>query len=127
MYLHLAQGVFLEENLLGLAPYFGRGDLNYNDIEKDVVKNLKKISGLKNVVTFQGSGSLAIEIALQNFVNGNILIIDTGYYSDRLNFILKNLKDNFKKIKKLTKFHGKISNLLKKNMIGYVPHQLKRV
>ena len=45
MYLHLAQE-FLEENLLGLAPYFGRGDLNYNDIEKDVVKNLK-ISGLK--------------------------------------------------------------------------------
>ena len=107
-------GSLLEENLLGLAPYFGRGDLNYNDIEKDVVKNLKKISGLKNVVTFQGSGSLAIEIALQNFVNGNILIIDTGYYSDRLNFILKNLKDNFKKLKKIDKISWKDFQSFKK-------------
>lgn len=107
-------GSLLEENLLGLAPYFGRGDFNYNEVEKNVLKNLKKISGLRNVVTFQGSGSLAIEIALQNFVNGNILIIDTGYYSDRLNFILKNLKNNFKKIKKIDKISWKDFQFFKK-------------
>ena len=93
-------GSLLEENIIGLAPYFGRGDLDYLKIEESVLKNLKKISGLKKIVPFQGSGSLAIEIALQNFIYGKILIVNTGYYSERLNFILKNLKYNFKKIKK---------------------------
>ena len=94
-------GSLLEENINGLGPYFGRGDSHYKKIESNVVKNLKKISGLKNIVCFQGSGSLAIEIALQNFVSGNILIVKTGYYSERLNFILKSLKKNFNKIKKI--------------------------
>ena len=92
-------GSLLEENILGLAPYFGRGDDDYLKIEKNVIKNLKKISGQKKVVPIQGSGSLAIEIALQNFVFGEILIVHTGYYSERLNYILKNLKYNFNKIK----------------------------
>ena len=94
-------GSLLEENILGLAPYFGRGDDEYLKIEKEVLKNLKKISGQKNIVPLQGSGSLAIEIAMQNFIYGKVLVVHTGYYSERLNFILKNLKYNFKKIKKI--------------------------
>ena len=94
-------GSLLEENIVGLAPYFGRGDLDYTKIEQNVLSRLKKISGLNKLVTFQGSGSLAIEIALQNFVYGKILVVNTGYYSDRLKFILKNLKINFKKISKI--------------------------
>lgn len=94
-------GSLLEENILGIAPYFGRGDAEYLKIEKSVLDNLKKICGLKKIVPFQGSGSLAIEIALQNFVYGNVLVIDTGYYSDRLIYILKSLQKNFNKIKKI--------------------------
>ena len=108
-------GSLLEENIIGLAPYFGRGDLDYLKIEESVLRNLKKISGLKKIVPFQGSGSLAIEIALQNFVYGKILIVNTGYYSERLNFILKNLKYNFKKIKKIEIASWKeIKNIKKK-------------
>lgn len=94
-------GSLLEENIFGIGPYFGRGDLDYLNIENKVLNMLRKITGLKKIVTFQGSGSLAIEIALQNFVRGNILVVNTGYYSERLNFILKSLKKNFNKIKKI--------------------------
>ena len=108
-------GSLLEENILGLAPYFGRGDDNYLKIETSVLNNLKKISGLKQIVTFQGSGSFAIEIALQNFIFGKVLIVDTGYYSERLNYISKNLKLNFKKISKIEKVSWKnIKNIKKK-------------
>ena len=108
-------GSLLEENIIGLAPYFGRGDVDYLKIEKSVLSSIKKITGLKKVVTFQGSGSLAIEIALQNFIYGKILIVNTGYYSDRLKFILKNLKYNFKKIKKIDTISWKDIGNLKKN------------
>ena len=40
----------------------------------------------------QGSGSFAIELMCYNFLKGNILIINTGYYSQRLIGICKNLK-----------------------------------
>tara|TARA_Y100000816_G_scaffold292381_1_gene287346 strand:+ start:8075 stop:9061 length:987 start_codon:yes stop_codon:yes gene_type:complete len=107
-------GSLLEENIIGLAPYFGRGDIDYLKIEKSVLSSIKKISGLKNIVTFQGSGSLAIEIALQNFIHGKILIVNTGYYSDRLKFILKNLKYNFKNIKKIESISWKNIDSVKK-------------
>ena len=108
-------GSLLEENVNGLGPFFGRGDKHYSKIEADVTTNLKKISGLKNVVFFQGSGSLAIEIALQNFVQGKILVVQTGYYSERVNSILNFLKLNFKKINKIDCISWKkIKNFKKK-------------
>ena len=54
-------GSLLEENIFGIGPYFGRGDVDYSYIENRVLKMLKKISGLKKIVPFQ-SGSLAIEL-----------------------------------------------------------------
>ena len=102
-------GSLLEENIFGLSPYFGRGDDDYSKIQKEVIKKIKKICGQKKLVFFQGSGSLAIEIALMNFIKGSILVIDTGYYSERVKSILKNLKNNFKFIKK-------IDSVLWKNM-----------
>ena len=107
-------GSLLEENINGLGPFFGRGDDHYNKIEANVINNLKKISGLKNVVGFQGSGSLAIEIALQNFVKGKVLVVKTGYYSDRVNNILKFLKSNFKKIKQIDSISWKKIGYFKK-------------
>ena len=35
-------GSLLEENILGLAPYFGRGDIDYLKIEKSVLSSIKK-------------------------------------------------------------------------------------
>ena len=40
-------GSLLEENIIGLAPYFGRGDVDYQRIEKSVLSSIKKITGLK--------------------------------------------------------------------------------
>jgi aspartate aminotransferase-like enzyme len=108
-------GSLLEENIIGLAPCFGRGDKHYDLVEKSVLSKLKKISGSKKIVSFQGSGSLAIEIALQNFISGKVLLVDTGYYSDRVNSILSFLKSNFNKIKKIeTVSWKKISYIRKK-------------
>ena len=85
-------GSLLKENIIGLRPCFGRGDNNYSKIEKFVLKKITNLSGQKKTVSIQGSGSLAIEIMCYNFLYGNVTIIKTGYYSDRLNFICKNLK-----------------------------------
>jgi 2-aminoethylphosphonate-pyruvate transaminase len=97
----------LEENLLGLRPCFGRGDTDYLKIENYVLNKLKSMSKHKYIVRMQGSGSLALEIVASNFFYGNILIIDTGYYSDRLYLLASNAKKNFNKIKKVDKISWK--------------------
>ena len=48
----------------------------------------------------QGSGSFAIEVMIANFLNGNVLILKSGFYSDRLINI--------------SKYYKKILNILKK-------------
>ena len=73
-----------EENIIGLSPCFGRGDLDYENTEVKVLKAIKTLSGQANLVRLQGSASLAIEIAICNFVQGNVLVISTGFYSQRL-------------------------------------------
>jgi 2-aminoethylphosphonate-pyruvate transaminase len=74
----------LTENLLGLAPCFGRGDAMYDQIEQSVLAALRKMSGHDHVVRLHGSASLALEVAVRNFVSGKVLIVRTGYYADRL-------------------------------------------
>jgi 2-aminoethylphosphonate-pyruvate transaminase len=73
-----------EENLSGLGPAFGRGDLEFKDTATAVENWLKKLTGKSNVLSLQGSGSLACEIAVNNFLHGEILVIKSGFYSDRL-------------------------------------------
>ena len=92
-------GSLLIENISKLRPCFGRGDADYLKIENEVLNKLKKISNHKNIVRLQGSASLAIEIMISNFIYGKVLIIETGYYSDRLRYIANFYKENFKKIK----------------------------
>jgi 2-aminoethylphosphonate-pyruvate transaminase len=74
----------LPENLSGLRPCFGRNDPDYETVEEDVLMRLRTISGHANIARLQGSASLALEIAALNFLNGRVLIVDTGYYSQRL-------------------------------------------
>lgn len=74
----------LPENLTGLRPCFGRNDQDYAATEIDVLTQLKAMSGHSQIVRIQGSASLALEIMALNFLEGAVLIISTGYYSDRL-------------------------------------------
>lgn len=74
----------LAENLTGLRPCFGRGDADYTAVETKVLDALKALSGHRDIARLQGSASLALEIAMLNFVSGRILIVSSGYYSDRL-------------------------------------------
>jgi len=93
----------LEENIKGLRPCFGRGDSDYTKIENFVLNKLKKMSQHKNIARMQGSGSLALEIVVTNFMHGKILIVDTGYYSDRLYLLAQSAKKTFKKISLIKK------------------------
>ena len=81
-----------EENILELNPCFGRGDIQYETIEAKVLDKLKKISGHKFIARLQGSASLALEISIHNFLFGNVLIVHTGVYSQRLIDMIKNSK-----------------------------------
>jgi len=89
------------ENITGLRPCFGRGDFKYDEIEKRVLKNILKISGHKNIARLQGAASLALEIMISNFLFGNILIINTGVYSDRLKYMSETSKRKYNFIKKI--------------------------
>ena len=101
--------VVLYENLQYLKPLFGRGDDEYTKISKVVTDWIKKLSGQDEVVTMQGSATLALELAAHSFVSDKVLLISTGYYSDRLEKLLpkhcdltickyenlENIKDNY--------------------------------
>ena len=81
-----------EENILGLRSCFGRGDEDYLKVENYVMNQLKLISGQQNIVRLQGSASLALEIISLNFLYGKVLIVSTGYYSNRLLRLIKDAK-----------------------------------
>ncbi len=83
----------IPENITGLRPCFGRGDNDYITLENNVIETLKKISGHKYLVRLQGSASLALEIITWNFLYGKILIISTGYYSERLKILADGAKN----------------------------------
>ena len=91
----------LYENILPIEPCFGRGDAQYEKIENIVLNKLKKISSHKHIARMQGAASFALEVMINNFVYGKLLIIKTGIYSDRLLSMSKASKINFKKIKKI--------------------------
>ncbi len=104
-------GGLTKENILGLSNCFGRGDDDYKKVERKVLNKIKLLSGQKEVATFQGSGSLAIEMMFTNFLYGNIMVISTGYYSDRLLTISKKIKKSLNpKIKKINEVSYKDIN-----------------
>ena len=89
----------LAENILGLKPCFGRGDIDYQKTENEVLNKIRLLAGQNNIIRMQGSASLAIEVSIKNFISGRVLLIDSGYYSDRLKFILSNEEKIYKHIK----------------------------
>lgn len=82
----------LPQNLTGLRPCFGRGDEDYLTVEKKVLTEIKSLTGVKNLIRMQGSASLALEIMTLNFLQGRVLVIQTGYYSDRLKWLAESAK-----------------------------------
>jgi aspartate aminotransferase-like enzyme len=77
----------LEENLTGLRPCFGRGDADYAAVEEDVLARLLQMSGHRRIARMQGASSLALEIMALNFLEGRVLVVGTGYYSERLHWL----------------------------------------
>lgn len=72
------------ENLISLGPVFGRGDPDYDALEVRVLDALLRLTGHSRIARLQGSSTLALEIAIRNFVSGRVLVVNTGYYSGRL-------------------------------------------
>lgn len=89
----------LPENLTGLRPCFGRGDNDYANIEHSVLNSLKAMTGHREIARLQGSASLALEIAALNFLFGRVLVISTGYYSDRLKWLAESAQRRMGEIK----------------------------
>jgi glycerol-3-phosphate cytidylyltransferase len=82
--------VVLYENLQHLKPLFGRGDDDYASMSESVINWIKRLSGQDEVVSMQGSATLALELAAHSFIAGKVLLVSTGYYSDRLEKLLPN-------------------------------------
>ncbi|WGK68179.1 phosphonopyruvate decarboxylase [Candidatus Haliotispira prima] len=72
------------ENAFAVQPLFGRGDTDFEAIEERVSSRLQRLTGLPCMARLQGSASLALEIAARSFVFGRVLIVNTGYYCERL-------------------------------------------
>ena len=101
-------------NIINLNPAFGRGDRKYLKTEKKVLNKIKNISGHKNIISTQGSGSTALEMVSLNFLRGKVLIISTGYYSERLFNLAIFAKKTHKFIKKVEKVDWKNLSKVKK-------------
>jgi cytidyltransferase-like protein len=80
--------VVLHENLTNLKPLFGRGDNEYSEMSESVINWIKDLSGQDEVIMAQGSATFALELSLHSFISGKVLLISTGYYSDRLEKLL---------------------------------------
>lgn len=102
------------ENVLGLSSNFSRGDEDFIKQYNRVMNAVKKLSGQKKIISAQGPASLAIEIGLLNFVRGKVLVVSTGFYSDRLYSILKMSKRKYNFIKKIDKIEYKNIGKIKK-------------
>lgn len=85
-------GALLGENIVGLRPCFGRNDRDYEAVEDEVLERLKNIAGQNSIVRLQGSASLSLEIAILNFLQGDVAILAEGYYGERLYSLVMSAK-----------------------------------
>ena len=71
-----------------IRPLFGRGDGDYTQMSSEVIKWIKGLSGQDEVVVAQGSATFGLGLAAHTFVRGKVLLVSTGYYSNRLEELL---------------------------------------
>ncbi|QWC97187.1 hypothetical protein G6729_01720 [Polynucleobacter paneuropaeus] len=74
----------LPGNLTQIGPCFGRDDQGYLNLESEVLDRLRGMTEHNFIARMQGSGTMALEVCASNFLYGNVLIVDTGFYSSRL-------------------------------------------
>lgn len=89
----------LPENLVGLRPCFGRGDHDYDHVENNVLTALKTMTGHRHIIRMQGAASLALEVASLNFLYGRVLVVATGYYSERLQLMAESTQRRSNEVK----------------------------
>lgn len=75
-------------SLIDIRPVFSRNDTEYEAIRQQVMDRVLALAGQDEIVALQGSATTAIEVATSNFLTGRVLIITSGYYSQRLNEII---------------------------------------
>ena len=81
------------ESIRGIRPVFTRGDDEYTALEKRVLEKVLQRAGQEAIACMQGSATTAIEVATTNFLYGNVLVISSGYYSERIVRMLERKKD----------------------------------
>jgi 2-aminoethylphosphonate-pyruvate transaminase len=74
----------IPENVAALEPVFGRGDENFAHISAEVHRWLLDLSGQDEIVSMQGSATLALELGIKSLLGGRCLLVDTGYYASRM-------------------------------------------
>lgn len=81
----------LPDSLSSIKPVFGRGDIEFEAVYEETKEWILGLSGQDELMIAQGSSTFSIELAAKNFIQGKVLLISTGYYSDRIiNFLDKN-------------------------------------
>ncbi len=80
------------ECLLDLQPFFSRDD-RYEKLEAIVLERVTKLTGKDSVTTLQGSATTAIEVATSSFLSGNVVVITSGFYSQRMFDMLQKKRD----------------------------------
>ncbi len=72
------------ENLLDLHPVFSRGDDHYTSVTNRVLEAIRMRAGQSSIAAMQGSATTAIEVATSNFLTGTVVVVLSGYYSERM-------------------------------------------
>jgi len=111
-------GAVLKEWFTYQKEYFGRGDDEYQVIKNKTLNWIKALSGQEIVVPIAGSGTTAAIVALNSFLKGKILIINTGYYSERWIDYLKN--SSHKKKLKVINYQDFINSNFKQKKFDWV-------
>ncbi len=91
----------LPENMAEIGPCFGRGDSDYENVEGVVLSHLLKLSGHKNIARMQGSATLALEIMVRNFLSGRVIVVSSGYYSERLEYLARSTMSECQNIREV--------------------------
>ncbi len=89
-------GAVIPEWFQNQREYFGRGDIEYEKIKNKTFSWLKKKSGQDCIIAVPGAATTAAIIALNSFIDGKVLVINTGFYSKRWFDYLKKSKFSHK-------------------------------
>ena len=86
-------GAVIPEWFQNQKQFFGRGDNEYEKIKSKTIKWLKKKSGQDQIIIIPGAATTAAIIALNTFIENEVIVVNTGFYSERwFNYLKKNEK-----------------------------------